>query len=163
VPQDSARSRSRHEDHIHGVARLSPVSVRARAVIPHNGGILVSREQRRGKPQLTIPGGRVAQGEGVAATAIREVYEETGVRIDLGPLLYVAEVVASVRRQDLNLIFLARIAGEPEGPVEVVDLEAEDVELLPPILDRIRRDQANGWEETGVWLGNVWQGSLGVG
>jgi hypothetical protein len=70
-------------------------------------------------------------------------------------------VTASVRRQDLNLIFLARIIGEPEGPVEVVGPDEEEVEILPPILDRIRADMAAGWEEVGVWLGNVWQGDLG--
>jgi ADP-ribose pyrophosphatase YjhB (NUDIX family) len=143
------------------VARLSPVSVRARAVIPHGGGIVVAREQRHGKPHVTIPGGRVGQGEGAAGAALREVHEETGLAIELGPLLYVAEVIASVRRQDLNLIFLARIIGEPEGPVDVVDPEEEGVEILPPILNRIRRDQAAGWEEMGVWLGNVWQGDMG--
>jgi ADP-ribose pyrophosphatase YjhB (NUDIX family) len=135
--------------------------VRARAVIPHDGGIVVCRERRRGEPRLTIPGGRVDQGEGAVGAALREVHEETGLEIELGPLLYVAEVTASVRRQDLNLIFLARIIGEPEGPVEVVGPDEEEVEILPPILDRIRADMAAGWEEVGVWLGNVWQGDLG--
>ncbi len=161
MPQDSSRSRSRREDRVQGVARLSPVSVRARAVIPHDDGIVVCREQRHGEPRLTIPGGRIGQGEGAAGAALREVHEETGLEIELGPLLYVAEVVASVRRQDLNLIFLARIVGEPEEPVEVIGPEEEGVVILPPILDRIRHDQASGWEEMGVWLGNVWQGDLG--
>ncbi|HVV88879.1 MAG TPA: NUDIX hydrolase [Solirubrobacterales bacterium] len=141
------------------MSRLSPVSVRARAVIPYDGGIVVARERRHGKERLTLPGGRVAQGEGVAETAVREVHEETGLRIELGPLLYVAEVLASVRRQDLNLIFLARALGEPDRAVDVVRPD-EDVEVLPPILDRIRRDQASGWEEMGVWLGNVRRGDL---
>ena len=163
MPQDSTRSRSRREDHIHGVTTLSPVSVRARAVIPYGGGIVVAREQRRGKPHLTIPGGRVGQGEGAVAAALREVYEETGLPIELGPLLYVAEVVAPARRQDLNLVFLAQAAGGPEGEVDVIGPDEADVIVLPPILERIRGDQAAGWKETGVWLGNVWQGELGLG
>lgn len=161
MPRSQARHHNRREDDIRGVSRLSPVSVRARAVIPHDGGIVVSREQRQGEPYLTLPGGRVGQGEGAVGAALREVHEETGLEIEIGPLLYVAEVVASVSRQDLNLIFLARIVGEPENPVDVVGPEDEEVEILPPILDRIRADMTAGWEETGVWLGNVWQGEPG--
>jgi ADP-ribose pyrophosphatase YjhB (NUDIX family) len=161
LPRDSIRSRSRREDRTQRAAPLSPVSVRARAVIPHGDGIVVAREQRHGREHVTIPGGRAGQGEDTAGAALREVHEETGLQIELGPLLYVAEAIASVKRQDLNLIFLGRIIGEPEGPFEVVGPEDEEVDVLPPILDRIRRDQGRGWEEMGVWLGNVWRGDLG--
>jgi len=159
VPRDSTRSR--REDRTQRAAPLSPVSVRARAVIPYGDGIVVARERRHGKAHVTIPGGRVGQGESAEGAALREVHEETGLEIELGPLLYVAEVMASVRRQDLNLIFLARIIGESEGTPDVAGPEDEGVEILPPILDRIRRDQARGWDEMGVWLGNVRQGDLG--
>jgi len=161
VPQDSSRSRSRREDEIHGVPRLSPVSVRARAVIPFEEGIVVSRERHRGTERMTLPGGRVLQGEAVETTVLREVGEETGLQIELGPLLYACEVVAASRRQDLNLIFLARLLSRPEGEADVLRPEDEDPGMLPPVLDRIRRDQARGWEEMGVWLGNVWRGDLG--
>jgi len=160
VTEKKAHNRPLHDQVLSGVARLSPVSVRARAVIPRGDGIVVSRERRHGRSLLTVPGGRVDRGETVEATALREVQEETGLEIELGPLLYVAEVLGSVRRQDLNLIFLARASGDPDGEVDVVR-PGEDVELLPPILDRIRHDQARGWEEMGVWLGNVWRGDLG--
>lgn len=161
MSKDSPRSRSSRAKDLHRVARLSPVSVRARAVIPYDGGIVVACEKRRGRPHVTLPGGRVAHGEEVAATVLREVHEETGLRIELGPLLYVAEVTASVTRQDLNLIFLSAVVEDEAWPgAEIVRPEDGDVELLPPLLDRIRRDQRRGWSETGAWLGNVWRGEL---
>lgn len=84
MSRESTGSRPRRENDLHGVARLSPVSVRARAVIPHGGGIVVSRERRHGKLVTSLPGGRVGQGESAAAAARREVHEETGLRIEIG-------------------------------------------------------------------------------
>lgn len=139
---------------------LSPVSVRARAVIPVPGGIVVARERRRGREHVTIPGGRVAAGESTTATVIREVAEETGLRVEVGPLLYVAEAIASVRRHDLNLIFLATLAGDPEVEFEVVDPASEDPTILPPLLGQIHRDLACGLAERPIWLGNVWRAEL---
>lgn len=160
MPQDS-RSRARRGDQMFGAARLSPVSVRARAVIPLEDGIVVARERRHGRAHVSLPGGRVDQGESATATALREVREETGLEIELGPLLYVAEVVSAARRQDLNLIFLARPIGEPPRDVDLVRPGDGDGDVLPPILDRVWRDRERGWDEMGVWLGNVWRGDLG--
>lgn len=162
MPQDSADSSEGHRGAggIYAFTGLAPISLRARAVIPWNGGIVVSREQHRGESQLTIPGGRVTQGENVIAAVRREVREETGLEIEVGPLLYVAEVVAPGRQQNLNLIFLGTVTEQAGGTVEVIGPDDGDVSILPPILDRIRANQAIGWEETGVWLGNVWKGGL---
>jgi ADP-ribose pyrophosphatase YjhB (NUDIX family) len=139
---------------------LSPVSVRARAVIPRDGGIVVARERRRGRVHLSIPGGRVSSGETVANALVREVREETGLEIRVGRLLYVAEVKAPVRRHDLNLVFLAVEASPGSDGVEVVDPDGDEP-VLPPILGRIREDRAAGWAVgDAVWLGNVWDSGL---
>jgi ADP-ribose pyrophosphatase YjhB (NUDIX family) len=144
---------------------LSPVSVRARAVIPHEGGIIVARERRRGRGHTSIPGGRVSVGETVTETAAREVREETGLEIELGQLLYVVEVRAPVRRHDLNLIFLASAAGPLGEGVEVLPLDGsadrDGDELLPPLLERLRADSERGWAiGEAAWLGNVYDSGL---
>ncbi|HEY9539610.1 MAG TPA: NUDIX hydrolase [Kiloniellaceae bacterium] len=54
---------------------------------------------RRGKPpregQWSLPGGRQRLGERIAATARREVAEEAGIDIEVGPLI---DVVDSINR-----------------------------------------------------------------
>ena len=66
-----------------------PVSLRAAGVVILNGqgDILLVREKGDGKQQKVglwhIPSGRVEEGENPQDTAIREAYEETGLRVRL--------------------------------------------------------------------------------
>ena len=73
-------------------------------------------------------------------------------------LLYVAEVVGGHREHDLNLIWLAVLrddhaAIEPNALVALDSPEAEMV--MPPIIDQITADAADGWSGEPRWLGNV--------
>lgn len=47
----------------------------------------------------TLPGGRAEQGEGVEEAVIREFEEETGLKVKVTGLAYVAEAQSRVRRQ----------------------------------------------------------------
>lgn len=132
--------------------------VKARAVMLEEGKLLVSRERRRGVEHLLLPGGRVQDGESIADALVREVTEETGVRVIPIRLLYVAEVVGAYRPHDLNLVWLA----EPSDLGLTVDenaLLALDSPLcqsiMPPIIDEIVADSAAGWPAAPRWLGNV--------
>lgn len=140
---------------------LSRVTVRARAVIPFDEGIVVVRESRRGRPCTTIPGGRVMGNESVAEAVVREVREETSLDIEVGPLRHVAEAQAPIGRQDVNLIFLATIAdGSPSGDAEVIELRGAE-RALPPILHFLRCDRrGDGWRSGTAWLGNIWDREL---
>jgi ADP-ribose pyrophosphatase YjhB (NUDIX family) len=142
---------------------LSPISVRVRAVIHLDGGIVVTRESRGGKVHTTLPGGRVKQGESLTDALVREVMEETGLRISVEQLLYVAEVSAPNKRQDLVVIFRGEAHGTARhGEVDLVGVDAGARSVLPPILHHVREDrlesrrEKNGWPAEGKWLGNVW-------
>jgi len=95
--------------------------------------------------------------ESVLDALRREVAEETGLDVTPGRLVYVSEIVESVLRHDLELIFLAEPFGVPSlNTVRAVDVRrGERLEMQPPILDEIAHDLASGWSQTPRWLGNL--------
>jgi 8-oxo-dGTP diphosphatase len=58
------------------------------AVVVHEGRLLVVRRgQEPGRGSWSVPGGRVEPGESLTAACAREVLEETGLRVAVGPLV----------------------------------------------------------------------------
>ncbi|HTU85052.1 MAG TPA: NUDIX domain-containing protein [Solirubrobacteraceae bacterium] len=134
------------------------MKVKVRAVIVHDGKLVVSRERRQGIEHVLLPGGRVQSGESVPDALVREVAEETGLDVVPVRLLYVAEVVGSYGAHDVNLIWLAELT-DGESAIDSDTLVALDSpearSIMPPIIDRIAVDAARGWPEQLRWLGNV--------
>ncbi len=56
--------------------------------------LLVERGSPPGAGLWTVPGGKLEPGERLAAAVIREVREETGLVVEVGPLVEVVEVIA---------------------------------------------------------------------
>jgi ADP-ribose pyrophosphatase YjhB (NUDIX family) len=135
------------------------VIVKARAVILIDGRLIVANQRRRGRGELSLPGGRVNRYESVLDAVRREVAEETGLEVVPRRLLYVSEIVQSVRSHDLELVFLAETSGVPTlNGFKAIDLEGgERPAIRPPILEHIARDLASGWRDTPRWLGNIEQ------
>jgi 8-oxo-dGTP pyrophosphatase MutT (NUDIX family) len=134
------------------------VRVKARAVIWIDGQLVIAEQRRGGRRDVSLPGGRVEDHESVLDTVRREVTEETGLTVVPRQLLYVFEVVASVRVHALELIFLAEPRGVPNlGRLHALSLEASAHrrDVRPPILNEIARDHALGWRENPRWLGNL--------
>ena len=132
--------------------------VKVRAVIVQDGKLVVSRERRRGVEHLLLPGGRVKAGESILDALAREVAEETGLDVEPVRLLYVAEVVAGHREHDLNLIWLAAPRDDHAAiaPTALIAFDSPEAEaVMPPIIDQIKADAADGWSDEPRWLGNV--------
>jgi 8-oxo-dGTP pyrophosphatase MutT (NUDIX family) len=116
------------------VAVKTATAVSAGGVVVGPDGVLfIARRGARGELQWTLPKGLVEAGEDVAATAVREVGEETGIE---------AEIVSKVGTIDYWFVwkpedtryhkfvhyFLMRPAG---GDFSRRDHEAEDVRWVP--------------------------------
>lgn len=136
------------------------MKVNVRAVVIHDGRLLVSHERRQAADHVLLPGGRVRGGESVHEALEREVLEETGWAIAADRLLYVAEVVAMYGVHDLILIWSAH----PRDPAVVIDEDALialdsplAASIMPPVMTEIREDLSSGWSEHPRWLGNIRQ------
>ena len=94
-------------------------------VIQKNEVLLTLRED---VPLWCLPGGRVEPNESVAQTAVREVYEETGIQIELTRLVGVYSRPDWGNGGDHGLVFTARPIGGTPRPL---DGEALEVRYFP--------------------------------
>ena len=144
------------------------MNVRVATVILRDSEILLMKHRRRGLFHWALPGGAVQEGETLSDCARRELLEETGLEMQLGKLLYVADVISPDRRKHtVNLIFLAEIRGGEFGVTprktlgEYLDephwfpLDNMPV-FYPPVARRICDGAAQGFPDGAIYLGNVW-------
>ena len=102
--------------------------------IDAEGRVLLARH-RFGAPQWRFLGGFLARRERVQDALAREIAEETGLAVEVGPIL---EVVTGFRWQRVELVFAFRVTG---GTLALTD---EVAELRPFALDalpEVRADQ----------------------
>jgi ADP-ribose pyrophosphatase YjhB (NUDIX family) len=139
------------------MAEKSIPRVGARAVIVHNGAVLLLRAEEPGRTYYFLPGGHVQHGERLAEAAVREVREETGLEVAVERALGVREFIASLHAKRarnvpashhvLAVIFLCRLTNGAKGRfqgdsgaagvtgMEWISLEkVTELELHPPQL-----------------------------
>ncbi|TME63182.1 MAG: NUDIX domain-containing protein [Chloroflexi bacterium] len=98
------------------------------------GRVLLARH-RFGAPQWRFLGGFLSPGERLEDALAREVREETGLEIEVGPIL---EASQGFRWQRVELVYAYRPAGGAERlSEEVIELRAFDPAELP----EVRADQ----------------------
>ena len=94
------------------------------------GTVLLARH-RFGAPQWRFLGGYLHPGERVEDALAREVREETGLPIEVGPLL---EIGTGFRWQHVDLVFAYRITGGTQRLTEeVLELSRFAPGELPPM------------------------------
>ena len=102
------------------------------------------------------PGGAIEAGEDAKAAAKREMFEETGLEVEIGNMLWHVEEVSPARGQRFVLFFLARttqkmqvakLGSDPELAEDAQVLESlayfsqEEVAALPNVYPAMLRDE----------------------
>ncbi|UCE10209.1 MAG: NUDIX hydrolase [Candidatus Thorarchaeota archaeon] len=94
--------------------------------------ILVKRAKEPFKGKWVFPGGFVDYNETVEDAAVREVLEETGVRVELQEILGVYSAPdRDPREHHVNVVFVAKpIEGEPQGGDDAAEAEWRNLSSL---------------------------------
>lgn len=90
-----------------------------RAIIVMDGRVLFQRNLDGG--ELALPGGHIEKGETVKQTLIRELEEETGLKIFVGKLVYINENYFEQEGEEVHEIgfyFLASVIGDVPDRIE---------------------------------------------
>ena len=98
------------------------------------GNVLLARH-RFGAPQWRFLGGFLHRREGIADALAREIREETGLAVEVGPVL---EVITGYRWARVEIVFAFRVTG---GAPALTDEVAEIKGFDPSDLPEVRADQ----------------------
>lgn len=141
------------------------LKLRVACVLVEDGKILLAKHKRGGEEYWVLPGGGLKSGETIADCLKRELWEESGLEIEVGEVLFVFDVIEP-NRHIVNIVFRAkRIGGElkprniPIGQrligMQFIPLEElKKINLKPPIAEEIEEAINN----PGItYLGDLWK------
>lgn len=114
-------------------------------MILERGGrvLLVRRGTEPGLGLWSLPGGYVDRGEVVEEAAVREVWEETGLRTEVARLVGVFSESGS---PVVLVVYAGEIVeGEPEARDEVMEVGFFSVGELPPLAFERDGEIVSGW------------------
>jgi 8-oxo-dGTP pyrophosphatase MutT (NUDIX family) len=118
--------------------------MRAAGIATRDGRVLL--QNVRGNTTSTIPGGRIDQHESSVDTVVREMREEFGREIDVGPLVFMIEAFFPEKQQlfhEISLFYSVAVPDDfPYHPTDVchrfqegpVEIEYRWVEATPQAL-----------------------------
>lgn len=143
--------------------------VRVAALMTIEGRVVVVRHRSGPSVYHLLPGGGVDYRETVEHALVREVREETGLAVSLGPPVLISDTIdPNGRRHVVNITFLAKIIGgsiteSPDDPqIEAVELVApshlEHLDLRPPMAAAVLRVLAQQ-EPRAEYLGSLFSDS----
>ncbi len=103
------------------------IMIRTRAVIfDKKGRLLVQHHKNRRPDFYRLPGGGVRYQEKLEDCLVREIREETNLRIKVNRLIWVRDFYETLPYHSIEFFFLASVTGGEFSPTP----EAENIELL---------------------------------
>lgn len=140
------------------------MKVRPSVAIIENNQVLLMRYEYGGERVFNLPGGNVDPGETLSQTLKRELIEELGITIELGPMLLSGEVILPQQKTDvLHCVFAAHIIkGIPVlNPAETSALAIEwlsvdqldTVEMYPNVGATLQKIIAQ--QQAGQYIGQI--------
>lgn len=142
--------------------------IRVAAVIVRNNTLLLAEHRKDNQTYYLLPGGGLDHGETLHDALVRELWEETRLRIQPGRLLFLIESIApDASRHVVQLAFAATIEGNAE-PSKGVDprviraafFPAEQLPALPmfpPLQQTLYEGVRHGFPDVPQNLGNRWK------
>lgn len=115
-----------------GPAPHAVVAVAAIVLDPEGRVLLVERGRPPGVGLWTVPGGRVEHGERLVDAVAREVLEETGVEVTVGPLVEVVERISPAPGGAYHYVILDYLATAAPGPAPRAADDARDARWVAP-------------------------------
>ncbi|HET9051719.1 MAG TPA: NUDIX hydrolase [Candidatus Dormibacteraeota bacterium] len=148
---------------------MGQIRIRVAVCVLADDRILLVEHLKDGRRRWLLPGGGVEVGETLAGAARRELREETGLDVEVGRLLILAESVeppGDGSRHIVNVVFAGRVVGGrlvagPDGrlvgagwhPVPAL----AELPMHPPIADAVAECCREGLTGEVRVLGNVWR------
>lgn len=146
----------------------SAIRIRVACLAVDDGGrVLLVQHRKDGRDYWLLPGGGVEAGETLLDAARRELFEETGLRGEVGRMVLLCESIGEhATRHIVHVTFAARVApGElrPGYDGRLVDAAWVPVEqlatlpLFPAIGAELLACHGEGFAGPVRYLGNVWR------
>jgi len=153
------------------------IRVAARGIIVRDGQLLVQYYRDGDERWSTTPGGGIDKGERLDVGLVREIEEELGIKVSVGPLRYVRELRGATRvklmgglspdfHQLEHFFEITSFEGEPTIG-EHTDAYAAEFAWVPlaklaesnffpgPLRERLPHDVAEGYPAGAAYLGDA--------
>lgn len=109
--------------------------------------LLVQRGKEPAKGMWSVPGGSVELGETISEAAHREVREETGLEIDIGPVITAVDAIFRDDDEEISfhyvIVDVLAFAAPDAAPVPADDADAaqwvsvDDVASVQPLTEKV--------------------------